>query len=661
MEFLFPNMLWGLLLLAIPIIVHLFNLRRAKKVQFSNVRFLSVIKSTSSSKLVLKHYLALLFRSLFIVFLVVAFSVPYLSKDENDYVENSTNIIYLDNSYSNSNLYNAALSGFERNFSLVSSMVGESGNAQRYRLYTNESADISNRTPLVKEKFLEKLSEVQLTSLNFGLGQLSNKIRRYNDQNTVYVFSDFQREQYSFTELADTTNQYVLVPSRYNIERNVFVDTLFLDNISIRSDSRNTLNVVFRNSGNEDVDDLSVNLIANDTQLSTNTVDIKANKSISLEIDIGSVRDSIVRCEINFEDFPMTFDNRFFFVIKRTRPITVLDIARGSKNVFSSLFESELFDYQLMPESNIDYSLLQLSDLVITNEIKLEDPSLVRELKLFLDKGGAVLIVPTEGINISSTEQIINGNIDVFEQPVLSVEQPDISDPFFKEIFDADPDDAKMPSSRSLITWNSGRPLMKFSNGKPYLSSFDVGNGNVFILAGDLSSSGNNFTQNALFLPVMYNIGFESSNKSPFKIYDRISEDFVSVDIESESPSNLYKLRNGDLEIIPDQRVIDGQLLINVGNLEVAPGFWELTTDNQVVDVLALNHSSEESVVDQYSMEEIEEFSSKYSNVTVLSLNDNQNWGESGGVATDKKNLWKYSLILALLFFFAEVLTLRFL
>ncbi len=661
MEFLFPNMLWGLLLLAIPIIVHLFNLRRAKKVQFSNVRFLSVIKSTSSSKLVLKHYLALLFRSLFILFLVVAFSVPYLSRDENEYVENRTNIIYLDNSYSNSNLYNAALSGFERNFSLISSMVGESGNAQRYRLYTNESADISNRTPLVKEKFLEKLSEVQLTSLNFGLGQLSNKIRRYNDQNTVYVFSDFQREQYSFTELADTTNQYVLVPSKYNIERNVFVDTLFLDNISIRSDSRNTLNVVFRNSGHEDVDDLSVNLIANDTQLSTNTVDIKANKSISLEIDIGSVRDSIVLCEINFEDFPMTFDNRFFFVIKRTRPITVLDIGSGPKNVFSSLFESELFDYQLMPESNIDYSLLQLSDLVITNEIKLEDPSLVRELKLFLDKGGAVLIVPTEGINISSVEQITNANIDLFEQTVLNVEQPNITDPFFKDIFDADPDDAKMPASKSLITWNSGRPLMKFSNGKPYLSSFDVGEGNVFILAGDLSSSGNNFTQNALFLPVMYNIGFESSNKSPFKIYDRISEDFVSVDIESESPSNLYKLRNGDLEIIPEQRVIDGQLLINVGSLDVAPGFWELTTDNQVVDVLALNHSSEESVVDQYSIQEIEEFSSKYSNVTVLSLNDNQNWGESGGVATDKKNLWKYSLILALLFFFAEVLTLRFL
>lgn len=654
-------MLWGLLLLSIPIIVHLFNLRRAKKVQFSNVRFLNVIKSTSSSKLVLKHYLALLFRLLFILFLVVAFSVPYIASEEVKYTDDRTSIIYLDNSYSNSNLYNAAISGFEKNYSLVSSMVEESDRSQRYRLYTNESADISNRTPLVKEKFLEKLSEVQLTSLNFGLDQLSNKIRRYNDQNKVYVFSDFQREQFSFTELTDTTNQYVLVPSKYNIERNVFVDTLFLDNISIRSDSKNSLNVVFHNSGNEDVDDLSINLIANDTQLSTNTVDIKANKSASIKIDIGSVRDSIVRCEINFEDFPMTFDNRFFFVIKRTRPITVLDIGQGSANVFSSLFESELFDYQSMPESNIDYSLMQVSDLVIINEILLDDPSLVRELKSFLEKGGAVLLVPTEGINISYLEQITNANVELFQQPVLSVDQPDVSDPFFKEIFDADPDDAKMPTSKSLITWNSGRPLMKFSNGKPYLSSFDVGNGKVYVLAGDLSSSGNNFTQNALFLPVMYNIGFESSNRSPFKVYNRISEDFISIEIESGNTSNLYKLKKGDLEVIPEQRVIDGELLINIGNLDVEPGFWELAIEDEIVEVLALNHSSEESIINQFSMEEIEDFGSKYSNVTVLSLNDSQNWGESGGAVTDKKNLWKYSLILALLFFFAEVLTLRFL
>ena len=38
--FLYPSMLWGLLALTIPIIVHLFNFRKAKKYYFSNTKFL---------------------------------------------------------------------------------------------------------------------------------------------------------------------------------------------------------------------------------------------------------------------------------------------------------------------------------------------------------------------------------------------------------------------------------------------------------------------------------------------------------------------------------------------------------------------------------------------------------------------------------------------
>ncbi len=68
MVFTYPILLWGLAVLAVPLIVHLFNLRKAKRVGFSNVHFLENIKKQSSSNRHLRHLLVLLCRLLFVFF-----------------------------------------------------------------------------------------------------------------------------------------------------------------------------------------------------------------------------------------------------------------------------------------------------------------------------------------------------------------------------------------------------------------------------------------------------------------------------------------------------------------------------------------------------------------------------------------------------------------
>ena len=60
MNFLFPTFLIGLTAIAIPIIIHLFNFRKYKKVYFTNVQFLKELKQESDSKSKLKEWLILL-------------------------------------------------------------------------------------------------------------------------------------------------------------------------------------------------------------------------------------------------------------------------------------------------------------------------------------------------------------------------------------------------------------------------------------------------------------------------------------------------------------------------------------------------------------------------------------------------------------------------
>src|SRR4051812_39877896 len=101
MSFLYPSFLFGLLAVSIPIIIHLFNFQRPKKVFFTNVRFLKNVKETTTSKLKLKHLLILLSRICFIIFLVFTFAQPFIQKRHSDLIKGRPSVsAYLDNSFS---------------------------------------------------------------------------------------------------------------------------------------------------------------------------------------------------------------------------------------------------------------------------------------------------------------------------------------------------------------------------------------------------------------------------------------------------------------------------------------------------------------------------------------------------------------------------------
>ena len=104
MSFVYPNFLWALLLLLVPIIVHLFHFRRYKKVLFPNVRFLKNVQKQTQSIKKLRNFLVLLARLLALAFLVFAFAQPYIPID-NQEVSQSDEIvgIYIDNSFSMDN------------------------------------------------------------------------------------------------------------------------------------------------------------------------------------------------------------------------------------------------------------------------------------------------------------------------------------------------------------------------------------------------------------------------------------------------------------------------------------------------------------------------------------------------------------------------------
>ena len=98
MQFKYPEILYALLLLIIPILVHLFQLQRFVKVPFTNVKFLKNIEQQTRKSAQLKKWLILTTRMLAFTCLIIAFSQPFFSK--HTIQQNFNTTIYLDNSFS---------------------------------------------------------------------------------------------------------------------------------------------------------------------------------------------------------------------------------------------------------------------------------------------------------------------------------------------------------------------------------------------------------------------------------------------------------------------------------------------------------------------------------------------------------------------------------
>ena len=79
MTFLNPLLLFGLVAAAIPLIIHLFNFRRPKRVDFSSLEFLKELQKTTMQRVRIKQWLLLLLRTLAIACLILAFARPTLT------------------------------------------------------------------------------------------------------------------------------------------------------------------------------------------------------------------------------------------------------------------------------------------------------------------------------------------------------------------------------------------------------------------------------------------------------------------------------------------------------------------------------------------------------------------------------------------------------
>ena len=647
--------LWALGALAIPIIIHLFNFRKTTRIYFSNIRFLKQIKQETTQKRRLKQYLVLASRLLFLFFLVMAFAQPFLPAREQ--ISSQRNIaIYLDNSFSMSAPVEGKVRALDASVNFVREIVKLFPPETRFKLLTNDFAPFSNSFKSGVE-IIDQLSQVRLSPISRKLDEITKRIGAPGS--TVFWVSDFQKSTIGNEIVVDSTWQLRLVPVEYERLSNVFVDSVFLDNPFVIGGEKNSVRVRLRNEGPRALEGLIARLSINGVQAATSSVTLQANSSVETSFDLSGSLKGYNKAVFSFTDFPVSFDNEFYFTLNYTGKLKVIEVKADEASTYiEKVFGNrQLFDFKSYSVKNINYSMINEANLVVVNGLNKIESSLSNVLQSYRLEG-SLLVISGAQPELDSYKNLLGlPNLTKTEMAEMEeLDRPDFKNPFFENVFEEKTSALAMPRAKKMVDWGPDRSaILRFKNGLPYLSRF----GNTFVMASPLEKSSTDFFNNAMFVPVMYRIA-SSGKKAERKPYFYLSSSLVTIPIDSltgEEPAKLI----GQQELIPSQRRLGDRLLLEIPRFSVNQGFYHVTHQRDTLDLIAFNLEKGESLLGQFNGEEIKTALGGGNHISIFKTTSTDTFSNEIKERYLGTPLWKYALMLALLFLLAEVLLIRFL
>lgn len=670
MQFVYPLFLGALALLAIPILIHLFYFRRYKKVLFSNVRFLKEIKEESSIRSRLKNLLILLCRLLAVALLVLGFAQPFLKQDAQIKKGRKAVSLFIDNSFSMASLSQDAPlmeEAKKRAIEIVSAYDVD----DEFQIISHDLSARQQRL-IQKDQAVAIIEEIALTPEVSPLSRIMERQKQLlapaeTENRILYFLSDFQ-ENITDLDLTDTTYEYNLVQLQAVIEKNVSIDSAWFEAPVQMVNKPNRLFVKIRNWSEEGAENLQLSMRKDGAVKPLSTIDIAGN---SVQIDtvmINVLKAGNQEIELRITDFPITFDDNYFVTFDVKQKLPTLSINESGRNVYleAAFSSSDFFDHKTARSQNLDYGAFNQNKLIVVSELRSISSGLASALKTYMLNGGNVLLFPQRGANQDSYSSFFGslrasslGQWDTVPKIVNFINRDEF---VFNDVFESRRGNLRLPSTQGnfkLVGRGSGyEKLLTYRNGRSYMSKFQVGTGNFFLCSAPLDDKVNSLVLQAeVFVPMLYKMAL-SSNRISDIAYTIGEDNIIEIENQTSNTDVVYKMR-GRETFIPGQQSFGKKVILNLHDQISEAGFYDLyLQEEEPLTAYAFNANRLESDPACVSPGDL---ATQYGDqATIISRAQLANVGQFITERDKGISLWKYCLILALIFLALETLIIRF-
>ena len=632
MSFLNPIFLFALAAVGLPLVIHLLNLRKPKRVQFSTLAFFKELQKSTIRKIKIKRILLLILRLLAIASLAMVLARPFLPPSLNlgtSANQPAIHAILVDNSVSMNRIgSNGPLSDQAKD--LVRKILDSSKEDDRFIIQTTNGEPV-NASVSSTSQIERRLNEIEITKAGSFLSERVTNLISVLDESpfqnkNLYIIDDKNPELISilnnnfeeeFSNLAVT----ILTVEDVKVQ-NTFVYDVGSSSSMVGKGIPFTLNVSVKNEGEV--------IAAN--QFLTLTVEGSTVGQYSVQIEPGVIQDfsfeiipdkngSITGTAI-IEGDGFSYDNEYFFSVQIPEKRDVLWITKDSDNPSDVSYTSLIMDAQMGGNNQINYTKTTLEeisgynienyDALILEELDEVPEFLFSEVQEFVQNGKGLVFFPSETADIQNYNAFLNlfnagsfvgvlGDYTSFNSiakgSVLLEDHP-----VFEGLFDLDSDDEELSFAvpdiyyyLKLRTNNSGLGLniIEMNNGDPLLREKKFGEGRVLLFSIGNDPGWTNFPVKALYAPTYYRTLLYAASLED----GGLSNQFLGKPFEWRGNANpqTTELVYNDESIQINPQNVGGAISVSYQGYGWEPG-WVAVTDGESIFKTALNLPQSESV-----------------------------------------------------------------
>lgn len=682
MNFLNPYFLFGFFAIIIPILLHLFNLQKVRKMEFSTLMFLKEIQKSKLRKIRIKQILLLILRIMIIVSLVLGFSNPvykgYLSGSNPDI--RKCGIFIFDNSFSMS-VKDEYGSYYEQAKKSVINILQLYNPDDKIFLITASRLKSFEKGELKDiGSFIDSLKNLELTSVSFTLSDLVRYTKEIMENESfplyeVFVLSDFQKinlasdnfDKDIFKETKKKLRFYNIITGSREAN-NISIEKVDIKSKILEINKDIKISVTLRNHNKFNALNKQVSLFLDDKKISETVTDIVSLERKELEFTLKSPRTGsiggyaeLLQNDI-FED-ELIQDNKYYFSINIPDKVNIGLISNGenylkyirlameSAEKLNGISNEQRF-YNVNESTDINNAISMTDMLIISgkNNFSEVEISIIND---YLKNGGGVLLFPAKNIKTDSYNSLFS-KINAFRIEDISrvtqdtntrrrFEKIDFEHPIFSGAFRNE--DLSMTSNKYFIgspridyiyniypNSNTSK-LMQLSGSRLLLVESDSGDGKLVFCAVSGDNEMSDLPMKSIF-PLIVNKCILYLGKGEFKDMKNV---VGKNNVISFGKNKLYEADYSDIYKEPG----------------IYPALFPNDSRNYF---FALNRDSLESILQKSEESEIKEFLKSYGIDNAETLPVQSDIKSSIVDAREGVELWRYLIVLALILVLCEMI-----
>ena len=640
MNFKHPEVLYFLFLLVIPILVHLFQLRRFKKEYFTNVQFLKELSIQTRKSSTIKKWLLLLTRLLLLTFLIFAFAQPFFAAKESKKNTNEMYII-LDNSYS----MQAKGKKGELLKRAIQDLLEHTPEAQNFSLITNSDSYWNTDIKAIQKD----LQDLKYSASPFRLDNLIAKVnaRKSAFNKDIIVITDAVGLETNQTKsFRKEDNVYFIIPEAEQ-KNNIAIDSVYIQQTL---DSFYEIGIKLSGNG-DDFKDIPIALYNKNKLVAKTLINFETNtKTINFTIPKEDFHGYV-----SVSDIGLAYDNTYYFSISKPSLTNIFSIGDVDKSKYlARIYTNDEFNYNNFPIANLDYNLLEKQDAIVLNELKDIPQALQTTLKSFVTKGGNLIIIPSQESNVSNLNTFMANfgplQFKTASQSDKKVTKINFNHPLFSSVFEKRIDNFQYPSTKTAFELNSATPsILSYDDQSPFLTSLPNELSSVYVFAAPINKTNSNFQNSPLIVPTFYNMAQSSRKTGVNALIIGEGQSFV-VDAFL-SNYEILTVTNNTESFIPVQQLLNTKVKMTFNESPSEAGNFGIFNGANLVKNISFNYNRTESNLALANPDAANKFKEIDDIETVFDT-----------IQTDRTDtqIWKWFVILALLFLALEVLIQKF-